>query len=151
MIRMAEPGDRAEILRMRQNLWPDSPALEAEALFSPGEDPLYGGLPFTVLVAEGEDGGLIGFAEVSTRPFAEGCRSAPVAYLEGIWVDPAHRRRGVAGALVQGALGWARDQGLQELASDTAVENTVSQRFHLAQDFDEVARVICYRRAVDPS
>jgi len=33
----------------------------------------------------------------------------------GMWVDPAWRRRGVGGALLQAVFGWARERGLKRL------------------------------------
>lgn len=40
-----------------------------------------------VLLAEMGDGKVIGFAEVSIRPFAEPCDTRNAGYLEGWWVD----------------------------------------------------------------
>lgn len=65
---------------------------------------------------------LIGFAEVALRlDFVNGCQTSPVAFLEGIFVDPRHRRQGVARALTTAAEAWARGQGCSEFASDALV------------------------------
>ncbi len=145
-VRVARAADRDEIVRMRRSLWPDSTAAEVDELLAPGTR------AYVVLVAErlGSDGkgGLCGFAEVGTRPYAEGCESSPVAYLEGIWVDADARRVGVGAALVREADGWARAQGLTELASDTDLANTTSQAFHQAMGFEEAERLVAYRRRV---
>ena len=135
---------------MRQALWPDSGAEEVDGLLGAGGASPYAGAPFVVLVADSGDG-LTGFAEVSERPFAEGCESGPVAYLEGIWVDASQRRGGLATALLDGALEWAQNRGLTELASDTSEENHVSQRFHLDRGFEEAARVVCFRMPIPRS
>jgi aminoglycoside 6'-N-acetyltransferase I len=113
--------------------------------------------PLEVLVAEEEDEGrsdgepprLVGLAELNLRNYAEGCRTDRVGYLEGWWVDPEHRRRGVGGALVRAALDWAREQGCTEFASDTTPDNEVSQRAHAALGFEEVERTVCYRRPLE--
>ena len=81
------PAHRDELLRMRTALWPDSTADEVDALVARADEPGY-----RVLMARADDGRMVGFAEVGTRPFAEGCRTSPVAYLEGIWVEPGARR-----------------------------------------------------------
>jgi uncharacterized protein (TIGR02246 family) len=47
-----------------------------------------------VLLAE-DAAGILGFAEVSIRPYAEGCSTDRVGYLEGWFVRPEARRRGV--------------------------------------------------------
>ncbi len=42
-----------------------------------------------------------GFAEISMRDYANGCRAQPVPFLEGIWVIKPYRRQGVVFALVK--------------------------------------------------
>ena len=69
-----------------------------------------------------------------------------VAYLEGLYVEPEYRRRGVAAALVRAVEPWAREQGCSELASDTTIDNDVSAAVHRALGFDEVERIICFRK-----
>ena len=142
-IRPAVAGDAAELLRMRQALWPDSSADEVGPLIA-GELPR----SYTVHVAERRGGGLAGFVEMAVREYADGCVPGPVAYLEGIWVDPDRRRTGLGAALVASVLTWAAGMGLRELASDTSVENTASQGFHRRTGFTEVARAVLYRRPV---
>ncbi|MGL5853495.1 MAG: GNAT family N-acetyltransferase [Phycicoccus sp.] len=34
------------------------------------------------------------------------------AYVANVWVEPAHRRRGVGRLLMDVVLGWCRDEGL---------------------------------------
>ena len=43
----------------------------------------------------------VGFAEISIRDYANGCRAQPVPFLEGIWVIKPYRRQGVVFALVK--------------------------------------------------
>jgi aminoglycoside 6'-N-acetyltransferase I len=102
-----------------------------------------------LLVVEGR-AGLDAFAEVGVRRFADGCASSPVAYLEGIWVDPEARRSGAALALVQAAEDWARAAGYVELASDCEEGNLASEAFHHAAGFEEVQRSVCFRRDLTP-
>jgi aminoglycoside 6'-N-acetyltransferase I len=98
-----------------------------------------------------ESGGLCGFAEVSTRPYADGCRTSPVAFLEGWYVDPDFRGQGVGRALVGAVEAWARERGLQELASDALLDNEVSQKAHERLGFVEVERAVRYRKPVADS
>ncbi len=127
---------------MRVALWPDAGDGEVEAVLSRPW------ARYALLVAERSEGGLCGFAEVGTREYGEGCGSSPVAYLEGIWVDPDVRRLGVARRLVLAAEAWGRSLGLAELASDCRADNVVSEAFHRAVGFDEVGRIVCFRRAL---
>lgn len=129
---------------MRQVLFPQ-PTLEAQA--ADMEDWI--NRPDTgVLVAERDEGGLGGFAEVGERNYADGCDTAPVAYLEGWYVDPDLRRLGVGVALVRAVEAWARSRGYQELASDALLENVISQQAHLHSGFAEVERSVKYRKSL---
>lgn len=61
------------------------------------------------------------------------------------------RRRTLGTRLVQAAEAWARGQGLQEIASDTQLENTVSIQAHQVLGYKEVERLVCFRKALDAS
>jgi aminoglycoside 6'-N-acetyltransferase I len=98
-------------------------------------------------VAE-EEGLLLGLVEVSLRPYAEGCETSPVGYLEGLYVLPTFRRRGVARLLVQEAEAWARAQGCQEMASDAEFSNLLGQEVHRQLGYEEVERLVCFRKAL---
>jgi aminoglycoside 6'-N-acetyltransferase I len=142
-VRSVDLGDKFEWLRMRASLWPESRAdHEAEIdefLSSEMRTDL-------VLVADREDGHLGGFLEAGTRPYAEGCRSTPVGYIEGWWVDPDLRQSGVGALLVAAAEAWARSRGLVEMASDVQVANEASQAAHRAIGYAEVESIVCFRK-----
>jgi aminoglycoside 6'-N-acetyltransferase I len=144
-IRPYEPADLGEWLRMRRALWPDiAPEDEhADAAEWLARDDA------VVLVAVRADGsGLAGFAELASRPYADGCDTSPVAYLEGWYVDDDARGTGVGAALVRAGEAWARAAGYTELASDTEVDNTGSQRAHEALGFEETERLVLYRKTL---
>jgi aminoglycoside 6'-N-acetyltransferase I len=145
-VRPVAPGDAREWRRMRALLWPDADNDDDIARFFAGDTRVVGcGGPAAVLVA-GREGGLGGFIEVGVRPFAAGCESRPVGYVEGWFVDEDLRRSGVGGALLRAAEAWARAQGASEMASDCYVDNGLSLRAHLALEFEEVERVILFRK-----
>jgi aminoglycoside 6'-N-acetyltransferase I len=99
-----------------------------------------------VLVAESPDGTLLGFADLSLRPYAEGCTTSPVGFLEGWYVIPSARKRGVGRALVAAAEQWARSKGCREFASDTQLENTLSAAAHRAIGFEDAGALRCFRK-----
>lgn len=142
IVRPARRYDRAELLRMRLCLWPDAEEPEVDDLLD-RPDSLG-----VLLVAERPSGLLSGFAEIGLRGYAEGCASSPVAYLEGIWVDPAARRSGVGASLIRETELWAVDRGLTELASDCELQDRNNQGFHVSVGFEEVRRVLCFRRVL---
>jgi GNAT superfamily N-acetyltransferase len=144
-IRDYRHGDLPEWLRMRRALWPEI-APETEGVDAAD---WLGRPDALVLVAERPEGGLAGFAELAERPYADGCESGPVAYLEGWYVDPEARLSGVGAALVRAGEAWARARGYRELASDALLANTGSHRAHEAVGFVEVERAIRYRKSLD--
>ncbi len=99
-------------------------------------------------MAERQGGRLGGFVWAGQRDYAEGCETSPVAYLEEWFVERDLRRLGLGRTLVKRAEGWARERGLQELASDTGLENILSQAAHRALGFAEVERIVCFRKAL---
>jgi aminoglycoside 6'-N-acetyltransferase I len=96
----------------------------------------------------------VGFAEAAIRRcYVNGCDALPgepVAFLEGIYVKPSHRRRGVARALCDRVADWARTLGATEFASDTLIDNTDSHAMHRALGFIETERVAFFRRTLSP-
>jgi aminoglycoside 6'-N-acetyltransferase I len=150
-IRSAEPGDAAQWIARRAALWPDEDrtALAAEvARFFAEPGAMRGTTLEAVLVATDtrRPSDLLGFAEVSRRPYAEGCETSPVGFLEGWYVVPERRRQGLGRALVAVAEAWARAQGCREFASDALVENTESMLAHRALGFEEVVVIRCFRK-----
>jgi aminoglycoside 6'-N-acetyltransferase I len=135
-IRLIKGSDKAEYLRMRQTLWEDSSAEEIEVFFQHPK--------WTTFVAEKDTNKLCGFIEVGTRPYAEGCETSPVAFIEGWYIDKDVQRQGVGRKLVQAAEAWAKEQGFTEIASDTWLENKPSIAAHKALGFDEVERLVCF-------
>ena len=87
-----------------------------------------------------------GFLEARVRNYAEGCSGSRIGYIEGWYVEPALRRQGLGGQLVQAAEHWARELGLSEMASDCEIDNAVSFRAHTALGYEEVERIICFRK-----
>jgi aminoglycoside 6'-N-acetyltransferase I len=154
-IRHAAPADADGWLALRTALWPEQdPASHAAeiARFLAAPQPGSGSMPEAVLLAaEGGPGSaLAGFAEVSRRAYAEGCESSPVGFLEGWYVVPEWRRRGIGRALVEAAQSWARALGCTELASDAVAENQVSADAHRALGFEEVGVIRCFRKSLLP-
>ncbi|HEX7829496.1 MAG TPA: GNAT family N-acetyltransferase [Thermoanaerobaculia bacterium] len=144
IVREARPDDAAEWARMRNLLMPsdDHPGEIAE-FFARGWTS-----PTAVFVLDRGDGTLAGFVEAGTRPYAEGCDTTPVGYLEMWWIDEDVRRRGHGASLVRVAEEWARSQGCREMASDTQLDNDRSFAAHRALGYEEVERIICFRRTL---
>ncbi|MDH4066087.1 MAG: GNAT family N-acetyltransferase [Acidobacteriota bacterium] len=145
-IRIVHSEDAHAWERMRQHLWPSPPGEHARdiAAYLAGDRRN----PAAVFLACDDDGAAIGFAEVSIRTSAEGCSSDRVAYLEGWFVEEQVRRQGIGALLMLAVEGWGRAEGCTELASDTELHNDVGAAAHRALGFDEVERLVCFRKAL---
>ena len=90
-----------------------------------------------VAVAGGQVVGFI-HVEVSRHGFGE----------FGMLVDRDWRGRGVGSALVQAAIGWARDQGLHKLCLEVFAHNAAAIALYRKSGFvEEGRRIRHYRRA----
>lgn len=90
---------------------------------------------------------MVGFAQCSLRhDYVEGCSHSPVGYLEGIFVLPQYRHRGISRQLLSSCESWAKQQGCLEFASDCELTNVDSLHFHLACGFQEANRIICFQK-----
>ena len=129
-------------LELRIALWPDG--TPAEHLAGMAETLARGHYVRLALTCAGA---AVGLVEASKRSdYVNGTTSSPVAFLEGLYVAPALRRRGVARALVASVAAWAREQGLRELASDSLIDNTQAHAAHRGLGFEETERVVYFRR-----
>jgi aminoglycoside 6'-N-acetyltransferase I len=149
-VRPATKADAEAWLAMRMALWPDANEeelrLEVGRYFVAHGEPL---LPHRVFIAE-EHGRIVGMLELSVRPYADGCDSSPVPFVEAWYVVSDMRRSGVGGTLVKAAEQWALDNGYTEMASDALLENTESEHAHKAVGFEVVERAIRFRKALRP-
>lgn len=147
MIRAVAPADANAWLRMRCALWPegsiDDHGHDIDRYFAGHRHE-----PREVLIAVDERGTPAGFVELSIRNIVDGCDSDRVGYLEGWYVEPARRRRGVGGELVRAAEHWARAQGCTEFGSDALIDNEVSIAAHRALGFEETGRVCTFRKTI---
>jgi aminoglycoside 6'-N-acetyltransferase I len=142
-VRPIAEKDLSEWFRLRQKLWDatseDDHKAEMLDILDHTETQL-------VVVADAGDGKLAGFMEASIRPFVEDCESDNVGYLEGWFVDPEYRRRGLGRALVTAAEEWARGKGATEMASDAEIGNDQSLTAHTRLGYEETSRLVHLRK-----
>lgn len=143
-IHRCSADDLDELAALRAQLWPDGSIAEHRADATETYD---GSRTAAAFLARDEDGAAIGFSEVTLRhDYVNGCDTSPVAFLEGLYVRPTHRRRGVAQALCDAVQTWGRDNDCTELGSDALLENALGQALHTALGFEERERVVFYRK-----
>lgn len=138
------PDDIEPWLALRTALWDYPEAAERDDVQRLLAEPArYGNF----IAREGDEA--IGFAEASVRAdYVNGCDTSPVAFLEGIYVAPGYRLRGVARALIDACAAWGREHGVMEFASDAYVDDNDSHAMHKALGFEETERVVYFRRTL---
>ena len=92
---------------------------------------------------------IIGLLELSSRNVVDGCLSSPVAYLEGLYLEPGHRGRGYGCSVLEKVVNWCRQNGFSELATDTELNNAAAQAFYTSFGFEEQDRVVVFRMAIN--
>ena len=138
--------DQPGWLELRLALWPDATADDhrgymAISLAQPER--------YLQLMLYDERRQPLGFIEGSIRSdYVNGTGSSPVGFIEGVYVVPSRRRKGVARQLYAAIADWAKARGCRELASDALVDNEVSQRAHRALGFRETERVVYFTKAL---
>jgi aminoglycoside 6'-N-acetyltransferase I len=150
------PHEQSEIEMVRRRLWQHQPEKlsERKRVGRPPRDDAETRKHFEnpakcpiILVAEA-DRRLAGFLELDFRNYAPGCRSSPVPFIEGWYVEPERQRQGIGRALIEAAEECARAAGHHEIASDGEVENADGIAADLALGYEEVERVVCFRRSL---
>ena len=144
MIRRATKEEAFELAKLAIQMWEDNKIEELAEHFEK-------------LVADEDaacflkyvDDEAVGFAQCQLRhDYVEGTETSPVGYLEGILVEEAFRHKGYAKELLLECEKWAKGKGCTEFASDCELENEESLRFHMALQFEEANRVICFRKSI---
>jgi len=146
-IRAARAEDHDAWLALRIALWPDEDAAQMR-----GDIPrmLAATDRFAAFVAIDQKSEPIAFAEATLRrDYVNGTETSPVGFLEGWYVAPHWRKRGVGRALIGAVAQWARARGCSEFASDALLDNHDSHAAHRACGFAETERVVYFRKALD--
>jgi aminoglycoside 6'-N-acetyltransferase I len=142
-VRPIRESDLNEWFRLRNLLWDENADEDHQAemldILGHPESQL-------VLVADSGNGKLIGFLEASIRPFVEDCDTDHVGYLEGWFVEPEFRLKGVGTELVKNAERWAKQKGCTEMASDAEVGNDQSLSAHSQLGYAVTSRLVHLRK-----
>ena len=143
-IRVYRDTDWSDWMRLSLALFPEYSAEELDA----GMREHRARSDAEIFLAERENGSVAGFVEVGSRPYADGCNTSPVGYIEAWYVDPDVRRMGYGRALLAAAEEWARSRGYREMASDSRLDNETSHAAHRRAGYDEVDRIVQFRKVL---
>lgn len=126
-VRKATSRDVGLLVRHRRGMWRDIGKM-TEAQLDAG-DPVYrrwirarlksGKAAGFIIDRAGEPAasGVLWIQEAQPRP---GLREIRQGYLLSMYTEPAHRRKGLAAAIVRAAVAWAHEQGMERVSLHAA-------------------------------
>jgi aminoglycoside 6'-N-acetyltransferase I len=128
-IRHVTPEDATAWARFRYDLWSgasvEEHAIEIAQFFTGTLEE-----PSAVLAAhDSNQNEMIGFAELSIRHQVPGCTTDRIGFVEGLYVVPSCRHRGIGRKLLRAAQAWAKQIGCSEFASDRPHGFIIDRRF----------------------
>jgi aminoglycoside 6'-N-acetyltransferase I len=127
VIRAVRPSDTAAWVKLRTALWPDGAEdhpREVAQFFAGMIDE-----PNAAFIVENPAGKPIAILELSIREDVQGLEGKRAGYVEGLYVIPELRHRGIAADLLHTSLNWARENQCVAFASDRAERMVVYRRF----------------------
>jgi len=78
----------------------------------------------------------------------ERCRTNNVGFIEGWYVKPEYRQKGIGKLLVRKAESWAISKGCREMDSDTNERYPISPIAHKALGYKEVDTPLNYKKSL---
>lgn len=132
------------LVLLSTKLWPDSSAQEMQNHY---QEVLANDASTALLLRT--DTRYLGFVELSTRrDYVEGADELPVAYIEGLYIEDGYRNQSLGKQLITAAEKWAIEKGFTHIYSDAELEKDNSICFHAAVGFEEVSRIVCFRKNI---
>lgn len=130
-VRLMRPEDALQMAELAEQLgYPSTLDEMADRLQA-----VQGHRDHAVYVAEGEDGGVVGWIQVGLCRWVIADRQAEIG---GVVVDQAHRSQGIGRLLVQAAQRWAQGQGAATLVVRSNVVRQGAHAFYTRLGFQEV-------------
>ncbi len=97
---------------------------------------------FLLYILNGEP---IAFMHLSIRvDYVQGSESSPTGYLEGVYVMPDYRKKGISTALFHDGKTWLLEKGCKQIGSDMEEGNLDSYSFHKSVGFKEAGRLVTF-------
>lgn len=129
-----------ELLVLSFELWPDQNYEDLKTTFFK----ILSSEKFRVLLFQ-LNTEFIAFLYLGIRTdYVEGSDSSPTGYVEGIYVKPEFRRKGISKKMLQVGEQWIKEKGCTQIGSDTYLDNKVSYDFHTRVGFQESGRLIAF-------
>ncbi len=144
MIKPCFSPQDADWLALRAALWPEAQNHLEQMAKAQSDPDSYG-----VYLAYSDAGEAVGFVEIGLRhePIG-GIKSAPVGYLEALYVQPESRRQGIARELLAVAEEWAQFAGCEVLVSGVSLDDKQGRERHASLGFEAGEKVVFYCKRV---
>ncbi|MQR96282.1 aminoglycoside 6'-N-acetyltransferase [Fictibacillus phosphorivorans] len=92
----------------------------------------------------------IAFIHISVRSdYVEGSHNSPTGFIEGVYVEPEYRKKGISKKLIEVGERWLRTKDCTQIGSDIELSNNTSYQFHKSVGFKEVNRLIAFIKNID--
>lgn len=141
-----EDSDFESLMKMSQKLWTDFDENELKELLKK----TYQSDRQKILVAKTSNQERVAFSIFSIRTdYVEGAVQTPTGYLEGIFVEPAFRKTGIAKEFIQLGEKWCKENGCRQIGSDTWLTDTASRRFHKSVGFWEEEELVHFLKDIE--
>lgn len=101
--------------------------------------------PDGVFVAETTDGHVVGYITTRLNSVSR------IGWIPNLAVDPAYQGHGLGRALLEHAISFFRQQGMQIAKIETLDQNPIGQKLYPSLGFKEVARQIHFAMRLDGS
>lgn len=142
-VRPAQPLDIPALMRLKRLLAESEDSLHA--VRATAADWLRDGFGahagFSAFVAEADGGAIVGMATCSQRRITGW--NGPVVFLQDLFVEPAHRSRGIAAALVARIAAYARELGSPIVELTVRADNP-AQNFYQRSGFEPLPHCLTY-------
>lgn len=136
--------NKSELVQLMLALWPDC---DKEEEINNCSQLIHSKKDYCLLAVNIDK--YIGFIHISLRTdYVEGTTTSPVAYIEGIYILPAFRKKGLGNEMIKWIENWASINHCKEIASDTEIKNLNSINFHKSVGFEEVNRIVCFSKKI---
>jgi aminoglycoside 6'-N-acetyltransferase I len=126
-MKAVRPSDAVAWAKLRTALWPagaaDHPREIARFFVGTIDE------PNAAFIVESSAGKPIAILELSIRKDVPGLEGKRAGYVEGLYVIPELRHRGIARELLHTSLNWARENQCVAFASDRAERIVIHRRF----------------------
>lgn len=94
--------------------------------------------PDGVFVVEDGEGAVVGYVTTRLNP------TSGIGWIPNLAVDPAHQGRGLGRGLLERAIAFFRERGMEVAKIETLEQNPIGQSLYPSLGFVEVARQIHY-------